>query len=291
MRVLKPRLRCCAVLKRWVWRSSFPDAPPPRCASYDPYAPLNEAPGAGAGAAENVYEKSKGLLEAARLTGGVEVDTTRGQWKGSGRLKGFHAPGRGLPDELPAGGPPAAPAAAPADECALCADERVSLRDAHTVPLSCSDDSDSDLSSSSESEVRVRHLIPQLCLDTVRLTRRPAPDRTSRVLRGGAGRRGRRRRRRSGGARRRRSANGAEATTAAAPAAKRRAGTSISTSTSTASTRRARRSARSRPARRRREGHDLRILQAPHACGTRCPFLTAQSTGSCMLVLAAVQRA
>ena len=46
---------------------------------YDPYAPTAEAPGAGAAPAENVYEKSKGLLAAARLTGGVEVDTGRGQ--------------------------------------------------------------------------------------------------------------------------------------------------------------------------------------------------------------------
>jgi hypothetical protein len=33
----------------------------------------------------------------ARLTGGVEVDTDRGLWKGHGRLKGFNAPVRRVP--------------------------------------------------------------------------------------------------------------------------------------------------------------------------------------------------
>ncbi len=67
--------------------------PPRRSPRYDPYAPVNaEPPPPPAG--ENVYEKSKGLMAAARLTGGVEVDEDRGMWKGAGRLKGFSAPGR-----------------------------------------------------------------------------------------------------------------------------------------------------------------------------------------------------
>ena len=65
----------------------------PACLRYDPYAPTNAEPAAAA-AGENVYEKSKGLLAMARLSGGVEVDTDRGMWKGHGRLKGFHAPPR-----------------------------------------------------------------------------------------------------------------------------------------------------------------------------------------------------
>ena len=61
--------------------------------SYDPYAPVNGEPAAPP-PGENVYEKSKGLMAMARLTGGVQVDEDRGAWKGHGRLKGFNAPGR-----------------------------------------------------------------------------------------------------------------------------------------------------------------------------------------------------
>jgi hypothetical protein len=69
----------------------------PAC-SYDPYAPTNAEP-AEPPPGENVYEKSKGLMAMARITGGVEVDEDRGLWKGAGRLKGFNAPGRCVTDD------------------------------------------------------------------------------------------------------------------------------------------------------------------------------------------------
>ncbi len=68
-----------------------PRSPAPHARRYDPYAPTNAEPAAAA-PSENVYEKSKAALAMARLTGGVEVDTDRGLWKGHGRLKGFNAP-------------------------------------------------------------------------------------------------------------------------------------------------------------------------------------------------------
>lgn len=60
-----------------------------------------------------------GLLAAARLTGGAEVEASRGAWKGSGVLKGYILPGRGCAEEetLPAAAlpPPVLPRAEATD--------------------------------------------------------------------------------------------------------------------------------------------------------------------------------
>ena len=90
-----PRVRAQALAVRSAARGACCAAPrspaAPRARRYDPYAPTNAEPAAAA-PSENVYEKSKAALAMARLTGGVEVDTDRGLWKGHGRLKGFNAP-------------------------------------------------------------------------------------------------------------------------------------------------------------------------------------------------------
>ena len=85
-----------------------------------------------------MFDKSKGLLAAARLTGGVEVDASRGRWKGAGRLKGYRPPGSGLAEEEEL-----VAAAAPAALGAPSAGANV-------------DESDVELSSDSDSESRRR---------------------------------------------------------------------------------------------------------------------------------------
>ena len=126
----RPHPRCCQALCALLTRRR-------RRHRYDPYAPVEEAggPASGKAATQNMYERSKDLMAAARLTGGVEVDSSRGLWKGSGRLKGYRPPGSGVADNVPL----VPPVLAPAPDGAAAAGE---------------EEEESDLSSDSESDRR-----------------------------------------------------------------------------------------------------------------------------------------